>query len=306
NAWLEYEWDTVLEFCMLMMDVERYAGKDISEYIPFIESCLRFFNEHYQYQARQRGRQTFDANWHLILYPGSAAETYKMAYNASSTAAGLKTVLERFLELPPKYLPEEKRGEWATMLKRIPPISFREFDGHTTIAPAKLWERINNTEVPQLYPVYPWGIYGIGRPGLDTAINTYKYDTDALKFRSHVGWKQDNIFAARLGLTDEALKFTTLKLENSGRRFPAFWGPGFDWTPDHNWGGSGMIGLQEMLLQTDGRRIYLFPAWPKDLDVSFKLHAPYQTTIEAEVKNGRVISLKVFPKSREKDVVNLY
>jgi len=121
-----------------------------------------------------------------------------------------------------------------------------------------------------------------------------------------VGWKQDNIFAARLGLTDEALKFTTLKLENSGRRFPAFWGPGFDWTPDHNWGGSGMIGLQEMLLQTDGRRIYLFPAWPKDLDVSFKLHAPYQTTIEAEVKNGRVISLKVFPKSREKDVVNLF
>ena len=306
NAWLEYEWDTVLEFCMMMMDVERYAGKDISEYIPFIESCLRFFNEHYQYQARHRGRQTFDANGHLILYPGSAAETYKMAYNASSTAAGLKTVLERFLELPPKYLPEEKRGEWATMLKRIPPISFREFDGHTTIAPAKLWERINNTEVPQLYPVYPWGIYGIGRPGLDTAINTYKYDTDALKFRSHVGWKQDNIFAARLGLTDEALKFTTLKLENSGRRFPAFWGPGFDWTPDHNWGGSGMIGLQEMLLQTDGRRIYLFPAWPKDLDVSFKLHAPYQTTIEAEVKNGRVISLKVFPKSREKDVVNLY
>ncbi len=38
-----------------------------------------------------------------------------------------------------------------------------------------------------------------------------------------------------------------------------FWGPGYDWTPDHNWGGSGMIGLQEMLLQTNGNLILLFP-----------------------------------------------
>ena len=22
----------------------------------------------------------------------------------------------------------------------------------------------------------------------------------------------------------------------SRMRFPSFWGPGFDWTPDHNWG----------------------------------------------------------------------
>ena len=41
-----------------------------------------------------------------------------------------------------------------------------------------------------------------------------------------------------------------------------------------------MIGLQEMLLQTDGKNL-LFPAWPKDQDVHFKLHAPYNTTVEA-------------------------
>ncbi len=96
------------------------------------------------------------------------------------------------------------------------------------------------------------------KPGLDTALNTWNYDTSVIKFRSHVGWKQDNIWAARLGLTDEAWRLTSLKLQNSERRFPAFWGPGFDWVPDHNWGGSGMIGLQEMLLQTDDKRILLF------------------------------------------------
>lgn len=306
NAWLEYEWDTVLEFCLMMLEEERYTGKDISAYLQFIENCLRFFDKHYQYLAKQRGNKAFDAKGQLILYPGSGAETFKMAYNSTSTIAALKTVTARLLQLPERYLTKEKRASLDSFYKRIPPISFAEFNGQKTIAPARLWERINNIESPQLYPVFPWGIYGVGKPGLDVARNTYLLDTNAIKFRSHVGWKQDNIFAARLGLTDEAARLTTLKLKNSGRRFPAFWGPGFDWTPDHNWGGSGMIGLQEMLLQTDGETIYLLPAWPKDWDVHFKLHAPYQTTVEALVKNGKVESLIVLPESRRKDIVNSF
>jgi hypothetical protein len=137
---------------------------------------------------------------------------------------------------------------------------------------------------------------------LDTALNTWHLDTSVLKFRSHVGWKQDNIWAARLGLRDEAWRLTSLKLQNGSRRFPAFWGPGFDWVPDHNWGGSGMIGLQEMLLQTDDKKIFLFPAWPTDIDVHFKLHAPYNTTVEASLENGKIIFLKVLPDHRKKDL----
>lgn len=138
---------------------------------------------------------------------------------------------------------------------------------------------------------------------MDIARNTYLYDADALKFRSHVGWKQDNIFAACLGLTDEAKRLNMLKLADGPHRFPAFWGPGFDWTPDHNWGGSGMIGLQAMLLQTteDGK-ILLFPAWPYAWNVHFKLHAPQNTTVEAEMKDGKVVKLIVVPESRKRDV----
>lgn len=305
NAWLEYLWDTDLEFCQMMLEVERYTGKNIKEYVPFIESCLTFFNEHYQYLAHKRGNKTLDANGHLILFPGSGGETYKMAYNSSSTIAGLQTILTRLLELPASYLTADKRNYFELMLKRLPPISFREFSGHKTIAPAQLWERVNNVETTQLYPVFPWGVYGIGKPDLNVAINTWKYDTLALKFRSGIGWKQDNIFAARMGLTKEAAELTLFKLKDSGRRFPAFWGPGFDWAPDHNWGGSGMIGLQEMLMQVNGKKIYLFPAWPKNWNVHFKLHAPYNTTVEATVKNGKIASLTVLPKEREKDVVTM-
>jgi hypothetical protein len=171
------------------------------------------------------------------------------------------------------------------------------------IAPAKSWERVNNTEVPQLYPVFPWRVFGVGKDSLEIARNTYFYDPDVVKFRSHVGWKQDNIFAACLGLTDEAKRLNSLKLADGPHRFPAFWGPGFDWTPDHNWGGSGMIGLQEMLLQTtDDGKILLFPAWPANWDVHFKLYAPQQTTVEIELKDGRIIKLDVKPLSRIKDL----
>ena len=313
NAWLEYEWDTVFEFCLMMLDEGLYTGKDIGDKIPFILSCLRFFDEHYQYLAKQRGIKALDGNGKLILYPGSGGETFKMAYNSTSTITALDVISTRLMKVlhsEPKYTNRELNefdGERSNylfdLINRIPIANnFQSFHGHITIAPAKTWERINNTEPMQLYPVFPWGIYGVGKSGLDTALNTWNYDTLAIKFRSHVGWKQDNIFAARLGLTDEAWKLTSMKLQNSERRFPAFWGPGFDWVPDHNWGGSGMIGLQEMLMQVDNNRILLFPSWPKDKDVHFKLHAPYNTTIEATLKDGKIISLIVSPEERRKDV----
>ena len=302
NAWLEYTWDTVFEFCLMMLEEQRYTGKDISDKIPFIESCLQFFDEHYQYLAKQRGSKALDGNGKLVLYPGSGAETFKMAYNATSTIAALQTITRRLLALPGNYLSEEKQQHWQQFLQRIPALSYDNYNGKITIAPAKLWERINNIESPQLYPVFPWGIYGVGKPGLDTALNTWNYDTSVIKFRSYIGWKQDNIWAARLGLANEAWQLTQQKLQNSSRRFPAFWGPGFDWVPDHNWGGSAMIGLQEMLMQTDDKRILLFPAWPKEIDVHFKLCAPFNTTVEATIKSGKIVKLEVLPIARMKDV----
>lgn len=292
NAWLEYQWDTVLEFCLMILETESYAGADITPYLPLIESSLTFFDEHYRFLARRRGRQELDGEGKLVLFPGSACETYKMAYNAASTVAALRSLLEKY-------------GRKNEMLQRLPAIPLHTVEGKEMIAPARLWERVNNTETPQLYPVFPWRIYGVGKEGLETARNTYFYDADACKFRSHIGWKQDNIWAACLGLTKEAERLTLAKLANGPHRFPAFWGPGYDWTPDHNWGGSGMIGLQEMLLQEADGKLLLLPAWDKDRDVHFRLHASGQTIVELELVNGVVTQLIVTPREREKDIVIL-
>jgi len=291
NAWLEYQWETVLEFCMMILETKNYTNAVNAKYEPLLNSVLTFFDEHYRYRARLRGRRELDGDGKLIMYPASACETYKMATNPVNTTAGIRVLLQ-------------KLGVRDSLLKIIPPLYFRNIDGKEMIAPAKSWERINNTESPQLYPVFPWRIFGVGKDSLEMARNTYFYDPDVVKFRSHVGWKQDNIFAACLGLTDEAKRLNSLKLADGPYRFPAFWGPGFDWAPDHNWGGSGMIGLQEMLLQnTDDGKILLFPTWPKEWDVRFKLHAPQNTTVQAELKNGEVIVTEVIPNFRKKDIV---
>lgn len=304
NAWLEYQWDTVLEFCDMILQAHNYNGSEIKQYIPLIKSCLRFFDEHYQYLAKKRGARILDDNGHLILYPGSAAETYKLAYNASSTIAALTTVSKHLLALPASVLDSTDRHYFTGFATRIPPIPIGKVGRRKVIAPAITWARINNVESPQLYPVFPWGIYGVGKPALDIALNTWQLDTNVVKNRSYIGWKQDNIFAARLGLRAAAFKLTMEKFKDGPRRFPAFWGPGFDWVPDHNWGGSAMTGLQEMLLQTNEDQLLLFPAWPREIDVHFKLHAPGNTTVEAWLKDGKIKQLTVLPKSREKDVVN--
>ena len=49
-------------------------------------------------------------------------------------------------------------------------------------------------------------------------------------------------------------------------------------------------------------KIALLPAWPKEWDVSFKLHAPKNTTVECRVKEGQIVELVVTPESRRKDV----
>jgi hypothetical protein len=66
-----------------------------------------------------------------------------------------------------------------------------------------------------------------------------------------------------------------------------------------------MIGMQEMLLQEANGKIYLFPAWPKDWNVHFKLHASQNTVIEGELINGELRNLKVTPEERKTHIINL-
>jgi hypothetical protein len=304
NVWVVDHYDGQLEFAKMILDYQLYSGANISKYLPFIESSVKFFDQHFQYWSKKLNGYPLGPDGKLIMYPGTALETYKGATNSTSTIAGMETVLTGLLNLPKLYGTAQQRAYWQAVLKRLPEIATREKEGKMVISPAKTWNgKAINSEFPQLYPVFPYHLFGVGLPKLQMAIDTWHHGADSKSQYSIVSWHPDPIYAADLGLTDEAKDLTTQKLSDAKYRFPTFWGPGLDWAPDHNWGGSGMIALQEMMLQTVGKKMYLLPAWPKDWDAEVKLHAPYHTTIEATIKNGKVEKLKVTPQSRAKDVM---
>ena len=110
--------------------------------------------------------------------------------------------------------------------------------------------------------------------------------------------------SAILGLTASAKKVVVQEFTSYGnQQFPWFWSKNSDWIPDMDNGGAGMMTLQLMLMQCDGRRIQLVPAWPADWEADFKLYAPYETVVEGKVRGGVLTQLKVTPESRRKDVV---
>ena len=116
---------------------------------------------------------------------------------------------------------------------------------------------------------------------------------------------QDSIQAAYLGFAKTAAQYVAQNFASwhAGSRFPAFWGPNFDWIPDQDHGGNLLMALQTMLLQADDGTILVLPAWPKQWDVDFKLHAPRHTTVECEYRDGKILELKVTPAERRKDVI---
>lgn len=278
GPWIRYEYSSQLEFSYMILEYHRYSGRDIRGYISFIESCVRFYFEHYKKICRENLLQPYDENGKLVITPSTVLETYKYACNPVDAICGLRAIVDALTNLP-QYVNTEYYKE---LYIHIPEIPKTYYQGEEIIAPAEFWKGRINCEIPQMYPVFPYHFLGIGKPNLDLAIRTWKSIPEDSDQKDYVSWHQDGIFTARMGLVDEAKKLLIKKLGNSGRRFPAFWGPGHDWVPDHNWGGTGMIALQEMLVQENEGELHLFKAWPKEWNVEFKLHLPGNRIITAK------------------------
>jgi hypothetical protein len=215
--------------------------------------------------------------------------------------AGLRGVTARLLALPENLTTAQQRNFWTEFRAKLPDLPTREVDGVKMLAPAERFASKRNIENPELYAVFPFRLVSFEKPNAALGIEALKHRWD----RGHFGWRQDDLFMAYLGLADAARKNLVQRARSKDHRsrFPAFWGPNYDWVPDQDHGGVLMKALQVMLMQTDGEKIYLLPAWPADWNVDFKLHAPKKTTVEGTVRDGRIVDLKVTPESRRGDVV---
>ena len=309
GAYTDYYFTPVLEISTMMLDYyEHTQDKAFARetLLPFANLGLIFFTNHFPR----------DKEGKLLLSPDNSIEMYWMVNNPLPDIAGLHYVLGRLKQLPDDATTPEMRKSWADLEAILPSLPIAEKDGKKVIYPydpalnqaydeaTKTGVKAHNMENPELYAVYPFRLFGLpelGKGDLQIGLDTYAARTQ----KAMHCWGQDPMDCAYLGLTDEAKKLVIHDLTNQDKaqKFLAFWDKGHDYAPDEDIGGNGEQTLQLMLMQAEGKKILLLPAWPKDWNCTFKLHAPYKTTVSGRVEGGKIQDLVVDPDSRKSDVI---
>ena len=300
SPWWRWAWNQTPELIDLLLKRYEWTRDDAfarRELLPQAESLLRYFDT--RFRRDDRGI--------LVIDPTQSAETYWTGVvNDLPNIAGLHCILPRLRALPESLTTPAQRALFNRLWQACPGIPVGERDTKEgrlrVILPAwKFDDKTNNCENTEQYAIWPFAQYAVGKPDLPLAQTTYR----VRHFEQPHGWGYDGNTAAMLGLTDEAARILTLKTQNShpGYRFPATWGPNFDWLPDNDHGGNLMTTTQLMLMQCEGEIIRLLPAWPPAWNAEFKLHAPANTIVSGTVKDGRLVRLDVTPAARRKDVV---
>ncbi|MCC7263955.1 MAG: hypothetical protein IT369_15690 [Candidatus Latescibacteria bacterium] len=275
NTYIGRYWQNNLELVALMLDYVRYTGDArfaAQTLLPLAEELVGFYPAHY-------GR---DAQGRLRLDPAQSLETDQQVVNPAPDIAGLQWVLEALLMLP--QISAAQQEKWRQLRASLPPLPVGPSpEGEVLLTAGEVLAPPANSENPELYAIFPYRLFGVGRPGLELARRTWAQR----RYPGNNGWRQDDTQAAMLGLTGEAARMLAGRFadHHPGSRFPAFWGPNFDWTPDQCHGGNGMRALQAMLVQEEAGRVHLFPAWPAAWEVEFRLHVP-EGVVEGSYRPG--------------------
>jgi len=296
--WTLHYFTPILELSMMMLDYYEFTEDNTfaeQTLLPIAKSGITFFDKHFQR----------DTNGKMLLDPDNSIEMFWKVKNPAPDIAGLKAVLARLIALPETLVDNTTRSAWVSLLAQIPELPnglngdikvLLPYEGPQTA-------QVRNRENPELYSVYPFRIYGCGKPDMQLAINTF----NTRKQTSRDCWSQDPVQAAMLGLSNIAKDYVSFNLtrKDPRQKFPAFWEKVNDYSPDEDNGGNGEHGLQLMIMQTEGKKITLLPAWPQGWEGDFKLNAPFQTTVQGTISNGTVINLIVTPAERAADVTIL-
>lgn len=261
NTYIRYYYCGALEVALMMLLYCRNSGNMEflkEECLPFVYENLKFFKNRF---TLPDGSMRFE--------PTSSLETWQNCIDDSPNIAGLKTVCEMLKTF--SEASDELKKFADSILKALPVLPMGKKGFKKVVLPfRKNVDKVKlNCENPELYTVFPYGIYKVGEKDLNIGINTFK----KRKERASCGWQQHGIQAAFLGLKKETFKEITRNCENTNKNciFPAFYGPNYDWLPDQDNGSVMNIAITKALIQSNSEKIFLFPAWDKKLSVSFRL-----------------------------------
>ena len=293
-------------------------------YLPWADGTVTFFEHKFPNR---------DARGKMLFSPSAAVETFKNSTNPAPEVSTMRRILSDLLRLDPGTLTPAQRARYQGLLDIMPEPPLKTLLNQPMLGVYQTGDPGRSLiETPAFYSVWPARESGLGRLSLlaagrrDHGSRMYSFDgteSNGNPAYESGGWLYTPTVAAQLNLPQQA-KFYALRnfldpipdtVGNSTQtlsnpypgkpRFHAFWESRFDYLPDQCHAGSTTHGLQHMIVQSHGDKIYLFPAWPEEWDVNFKVHAAKNTVLEGVYQNGVLQSLTVTPPSRAADVINL-
>jgi alpha-L-fucosidase 2 len=251
-------------------------------------------------------RKEEDGLYHLE--PANALETWWLVRNPTDTLDAVRAIFPRFISLCKQYGADaELREKCEAILAHLPQTPRTHWDtaGDVTAdpnsyAPAASLGPIpdsRNFEIPALYRVYPFGLSGIGSADREVCIHTFNRRI----FGITNSWSLDAVWAARLGLKDEAARLIG---EHAQRyhRFPyggwdssnsSVWPGGLSVCPYVDGAGLSAFCLQEMLLQSHEEAIRILPATPNTWNGLFRLRARGGLIVSAYFAEGAPVLAEI-------------
>ena len=219
----------------------------------------------------------------------------------------MMTLFEKLLALPDAYTTAAQRAAWAAFVPKMPLLPV---NADKVIQAARIVQNgPHNSEGPEVYAMHPHRVFTVGRQvasNTDISVGLATFDASGWSHGGG-GWSYGINAAVLIGRTDNAQGQIIGRAVNTGLaqgyRFPAFAPHEQDFDPSADHYANMNRAVQESLLQSgeDGftnPTIVLFPAWPCNTDVDFKLAAPLATTVEVSYAGGKLVSLVVTPASR--------
>ena len=330
NTFIRYHIVGGLELVNLLLRHHEFAPNTTfaqSTLLPVADTVLAHYGTHWPKR---------DARGKIVMMPSQALETHQCEYpapgfshqpanrsdcvtNPTPDVAGLRAVVQRMLALPATLLQPHRARFLRNLLEAIPELPS---DGSKLLAAASVGGKPGNSENPALYAVYPFKLFDSAfSQDTEVGVNTYRSRPNP----GNVGWRQDLVDAAVLGLRDEAMEQVIWRAGHGdcppetqaycrqhycqctegGWRWPGF-AQGFqDYAPSLDHFSWLRTAVHEMLLRerspallnaTDANAtIALFAGLPPGVDASFKLHGPNRSVIEGRCEGGQVASLHVSP-----------
>ncbi len=299
---------TGLECAWQLFHQAAFARDDAmlrDEVLPFMKEAVDFYMDY----------ATLGPDGRFHIRPEDARETYWRVEDGMASLAALRAAIPLLAgECQRLGLYAEMQPKWKDFLDRLAPLPERlEGTAYAAcVVPAEVpasdnptvnrlytpdrtttaYDKRFNSENVELDVVYPFGLAGIGTANRDKAVKAY----EDRPFKGSYGWDWSPVCVARLGLGDEAARIVAEHCRNCQH-----WPQGFYDSPSSPYWAGGMVdcpyfdssgvnaaATTEMLMQSHGGIVRVWPAVPAAWSGAFRLRAETGFMVSSERTAGEI------------------